>query len=241
MKRASIALAIALAMTPLAQAQTYRDSGSTIVPGVVPLVGCASGGNCSGPVSNANPFPTTITGTLPPFGSIPTVNAQEYGTWQVTPQLTGVSTLSLTSSTTAYTSGQLVANNATAGSVTNPSFSMPAAGGAIPRLRVQTTDTTSTAWANASIQIDLWNAAPTWTNGDHATWLPATGSASHIASFTCSFPSAVWGDGLATECTPNQGNYISTTSTTIYWSVQATSGSGVLGASKAIKLIAEVN
>ena len=91
------------------------------------------------------------------------------------------------------------------------------------------------------VQVDLWNAAPTWTNGDHAAWLPATGSASHIASFSCTFPSAVWGDGLATECVPIQGNYASLTSTTVYWSVELTSGSGVLTASKAIKLIAELN
>ena len=174
-------------------------------------------------------------------GTTNAVAANQNGTWAVTPTLTTVSTLSLTSSTTAYTSGQLVANNGTAGSITNPSFSMPSAGGAITRLRLFTTDTLSTAWASASVQVDLWSAAPTWTNGDHATWLPATGAASHIASYSCTFPSAVWGDGIATECTINQGNYASTVATTIYWSVQATSGSGVLTASKAIKLVAELN
>lgn len=197
-----------------------------------------AGSNAIGSITNTG---FGITGTLPAFAATPTVNAAESGTWQVTPTLTTVSTLTLTATTTAYTAGQLVANNATAGLITNPSFTMPALGGAIPRIRIQTTDTLSTAWASASIQVDLWSAAPTWTNGDHGTWLPATGSASHIASFSCSFPSAVWGDGLATECTPNQGNYASLTSTTVYWSVQATSGSGVLTASKAIKLIAELN
>ena len=181
----------------------------------------------------------TIDQSIP--GTTNAVAANQNGTWAVTPTLTAVSTLSLTSSTTAYTSGQLVANNGTAGSITNPSFSMPALGGAITRLRLYTTDTLSTAWASASVQIDLWSAAPTWTNGDHATWLPATGSASHIASYSCTFPSAVWGDGIATECTINQGNYASTVATTIYWSVQATSGSGVLTASRALKLVAELN
>jgi hypothetical protein len=169
------------------------------------------------------------------------VTAAELGIWQVTPTVPAASTLSLTSSTTAYTSGQLIASSATAGSVVNPSFAMPTLGGAIPRIRIYTNDTTSTAWASASVQIDLWDAAPTWTNGDHATWLPATGSSHHIASYSCAFPSAVWGDGLATECQINQGNYASIIATTVYWSLQATSGSGVLGASKTISIRPELN
>jgi hypothetical protein len=235
-KKSALAGAIALAcFSAPAFADRYLDATGAQVYGTVPQIGCTNGGNCAGPVSNSNPMPVVGTGA---GGS---TSVTQSGIWAVTPTLTTVSTLSLTGTTTAYTTGQLVANNATAGSITNPSFSMPALGGAIPRIRVQTTDTLSTAWAGAAIQIDLWSAAPTWTNGDHATWLPATGAASHIAQFSCTFPSAVWGDGLATECTLNQGNYASLTSTTVYWSVQATSGSGVLTASKAIKLIAELN
>lgn len=216
--------------------------GSTVL-GAPTAYGTPPSGNVIGVNADVTNFPTSfgISGTLPAFATTPTVNAQQSGVWQVTPTLTTVSTLSMTSSTSAYTSGQLVANNATAGSITNPSFTMPTLGGAIPRIRVVSSDTTSTAWANASIQVDLWDTAPTWTNGDHATWLPATGSAHHIASYSCSFGSAVWGDGLATECVPGQGNYASVVSTTVYWSVEATSGSGVLGGSKTLTLRAEVN
>jgi hypothetical protein len=57
-----IAGALALGFVGAAEAQTYRDSGGTIPQGVVPLVGCASGGNCSGPVSAANPLPTQPSG-----------------------------------------------------------------------------------------------------------------------------------------------------------------------------------
>ena len=187
----------------------------------------ASGAVVSGSVSVSN-LPSTQAVT-------------ESGTWALTPTLTTVSTLTLTGTTTAYASGQLVASNATAASVANPSFSMPSTGGAIPRLRLQSTDTTATAWASASVQIDLWSAPPTWANGDHAAWKPATGSGNHIASYSCSFSSTVWGDGLATECTPNQGNYASHVSGTVYWSVQALSGSGVLGGGKALNLVAELN
>ena len=77
----------------------------------------------------------------------------------------------------SYTAGQLIANNATAGSITVPSFAIATSAGAaaIPRLRLSVNDTTSTSWGTVQIQVDLWSAAPTWTNGDHAAWLPATG------------------------------------------------------------------
>jgi len=59
MKRISIGLAATLATVVTASAQTYLDSKGTVVSGVVPLVGCASGGNCAGPVSSTNPLPVT--------------------------------------------------------------------------------------------------------------------------------------------------------------------------------------
>lgn len=48
------------------------------------------------------------------------------------------SALTLTATTTAYTAGQLIANNATAGSITIPSFAIPNAAGGfyLPRLRL---------------------------------------------------------------------------------------------------------
>src|SRR5579863_9586902 len=64
------------------------------------------------------------------------------------------SKLTLPASTTPYSAGQLIANSATASSVSAPSFAIPAPGSAIiPRLRLSTNDATSTAWGNASIQV----------------------------------------------------------------------------------------
>jgi hypothetical protein len=60
MKRIILAAAAALSGWA-AQAQTYHDSAGTIVPGVVPLVGCASGANCAAPVSSSNPLPVSGT------------------------------------------------------------------------------------------------------------------------------------------------------------------------------------
>lgn len=155
------------------------------------------------------------------------------------------STLTLTSSTTAYTAGQLIANNATAGSVVVPSFAIVnSAGGAIiSRLRLSSNDTTSTAWAGFTIQIDLWIAAPTFTNGDRGTWLPATGAASHLATFSCAFPTPVWGDGLGTECAPSTGNAATLklgSGTSVFWTAKAIGGSGVTGASKTLTITAEL-
>jgi hypothetical protein len=150
----------------------------------------------------------------------------------------------LTATTTAYTANQLIANNGIAGSVTNPSFSIAnsAGGAAIPRLRLTSNDTTSTAWAGQTVQVDLWSAAPTWTNGDRAAWLPATGSAAHLGAYNCTFPTPVWGDGLTAECAPQVGNFslpVLASGSTVYASYKAITGSGVTGVSKTFTLIAE--
>jgi hypothetical protein len=59
LKRSSLAGALTLALVTDAVAQSYHDSGSTTVPGVVPLVGCSALGNCAGPVSSTNPMPVS--------------------------------------------------------------------------------------------------------------------------------------------------------------------------------------
>ena len=142
------------------------------------------------------------------------------------------STLTQTSATAAYTAGQLIASNATAGSIVVPSFTLQGTGGAvIQRVRLQSNDTTATAWGGQSIQIDLWSAVPTFTNGDRAAWLIATGTVSHLGSLAC-IMSAVQGDGVFAECSPNVGSSIITTAFTTFWTLQATTGSGITGASK---------
>ena len=114
----------------------------------------------------------------------------------------------LPATTTAYTAGQLIANSATAGSVVVPSFLIATAGGgaAITRLRIQTNDTTSTAWGNQTVQVDLWTAPPTWTNGDRGTWSPATGTGSHLGTYVCVM-SPEFGDGAYAECSISIGNF----------------------------------
>lgn len=163
----------------------------------------------------------------------------------LSPSVTGpTSTLTLTSTTTAYSAGQLIASSATAGSVVVPSFAIATAAGgvAISRVRLTTNDTTSTAWGGATINVDLWLAAPTFTNGDRATWSPATGTASHFATFNCTM-SAEYGDGAYAECAPNVGSFVLpklASGTSVYWTLEAISASGVTGASKAFTLTPEL-
>lgn len=154
------------------------------------------------------------------------------------------STLTLPAATTAYTAGQLIATSATAGSVVNPSFAIAnSAGGAIiSRLRLSTNDATSTAWGGQTIQVDLWSTTPTWTNGDRAAWSPATQTGAHLGSFT-GLMSAEYGDGAFTECLPVVGNALTVklaAGTSIFWSLQAVTGSGVTGASKVWTLTPEI-
>ena len=152
------------------------------------------------------------------------------------------STLTLTSSTSAYSAGQLIANSATAGSVSVPSVFLPqgAKAALIPRLRVSINDATSTAWGGVAIQIDLWSAAPTFANGDRGAFLPATGAASHLGAYSCTM-SAEYGDGVYAECAPNAGAVAATyvSASAIYWTAQTLSASGVTGASKTMTLTAE--
>lgn len=73
--------------------------------------------------------------------------------------------------TTAYASGDLVANSVTAGSVTPLSWTaarVAAGSGCVRRARLKKSGTTVT---NASFRLHLYAASPTLTNGDNGAWL----------------------------------------------------------------------
>jgi hypothetical protein len=153
------------------------------------------------------------------------------------------STLTLPSSTTAYSAGQLIANSGTAANVVNPSFTIPAGyrSALIPRVRLSTNDATSTAWGAVAVNVDLWSCSPTWTNGDRGTWSPATGTGCHLATYNCTM-SSEYGDGAYAECSISVGNFaLSNVSpnATIYWSLDAVGASGTTGASKVFTMTPE--
>ena len=107
-------------------------------------------------------------------------------------------------------------------------------------MRLSINDATSTAWGGVGVQIDLWSAAPTFGAGDRAGWSLSTGAAAHLGAYSCTM-SAEGGDGVYAECAPAVGTapaYVLSGST-IYWTAQTTSASGVTGASKTMALTAE--
>lgn len=162
--------------------------------------------------------------------------------------LAPTSTLLLTSTTTAYSAGQLIASNSNGTLLTVPSFTIPQPPGQtaqafVPRVRISINDATSTAWPTVGIQIDLWSAAPTFSagNGDRSAFSPATGTGSHLGAYSCT-TSPEYGDGVYAECAPLVGiapAYVLPGSQ-IYWTAQATTASGTTGASKTMTLTAEI-
>jgi hypothetical protein len=73
--------------------------------------------------------------------------------------------------TTAYSSGQLIANSGTAASVTPLQFTvcrdLTGTTGMIRRARIKTADT---GLAGATVRLHLYKSNPTPANGDHGAW-----------------------------------------------------------------------
>lgn len=85
--------------------------------------------------------------------------------------------------TTAYASGDLVANSTTAGSVAPMTFTLGNSTGVgqtrITRVRL---NKSGTSVSNASFRLHLFQAAPaTFANGDNGTW-STTGSADYLGN-----------------------------------------------------------
>lgn len=137
--------------------------------------------------------PTGVAGT--PAGAVQSAQGVEGGT----PMATSVVPVALSatftrpSNTTAYASGDLVANSVTAGSVTNMSVTaarVAAGSGLIQSIHFRKSSTSVTT---ASFRIHVFTAAPTYqTNGDNDPMNAnmATGMASHIGEFDITLTSA---------------------------------------------------
>lgn len=215
LKRGLLAAAVcALALPALAFMQ-WADGAGNLLTGTVTYWINASG--LAVPATSSAPLPT---------GSAPTNNT---------------ATLSMPSATAAYAAGQLIASSATAGSIVVPAVSLANGAGPVTGLRLSSNDSTSTAWGGQTIQVDLWTVAPTFGTGDRTTWAMATGSASHLRSFSCVM-SGVNGDGVYGECAAAVGSFALpklASGTALYWTLLASTGSGVTGVSKTWTLTAE--
>lgn len=124
--------------------------------------------------------------------------------------------------TTAYASGDLVANSTTAGSVTAMSFTaarISAGGGTILKARLYKTGTST---ASASFRLHLFKATVTAANGDNGAF-STSGVADYIGAFDITvsqaFTDGAWGAG-----TPVSGSDVSfklASGTTIYGLIEA--------------------
>jgi hypothetical protein len=126
--------------------------------------------------------------------------------------------------TTAYVSGDLVANSTTAGSVTVLSFANSArtsgGSGMIRRVRLRKSGTSVT---NTSFRLHLFNASPaTVTNGDNGAF-SVSGSADYIGAFDITIDRA-FTDGAVGVGAPVSGgevNFKLPSGTTIYGYIEA--------------------
>ncbi len=123
--------------------------------------------------------------------------------------------------TTAYASGDLVANSTTAGSVTPLSWTAAriAAGSfIIRRARIKSSSTSIT---NASYRLHLYTASPTCANGDNGAW--STSISGYLGAIDVTIGKA-FTDGSAGNGVPSIGSEISValaSGQTIYGLVEA--------------------
>lgn len=108
--------------------------------------------------------------------------------------------------TAPYSSGDLVANSTTAGSVVPMQFSVgriAAGSGMIRRIRLRKSGTSIT---NASFRLHLYASSPTPSNGDNVAWL-TDGVAGYVGSLDVTCDKA-FTDGASGNGTPTTGSEI---------------------------------
>lgn len=115
--------------------------------------------------------------------------------------------------TTAYASGDLVANSTTAASVTPLSWVIGSVNRAkgnimVRKVRIKKSGTTVT---NASFRVHLYETSPTVTNGDNGAWLSIM--ANYMGSFDVTVDK-VFSDASQGVGTPSTGSEVVLTSLT---------------------------
>lgn len=91
--------------------------------------------------------------------------------------------------TTAYASGDLVANNTTAGSVTPMSFVATGTGFRIQKVEMAKSTASVT---NASFRLHLYKDSPTVANGDNGAW--SSTASGWVGSFDITAPTTAFTD-----------------------------------------------
>lgn len=121
--------------------------------------------------------------------------------------------------TTAYASGDLVANSTTAGSVVPLSLTidrLSGKGGMVRRAKLMTSNTSLT---NASFRLHVYSASPTPSNGDNGAWL-TDHSANYLGAIDVTVDKA-FTDGAVGVGVPNAGSEINDVADTVYVLIEA--------------------
>lgn len=123
--------------------------------------------------------------------------------------------------TTAYASGDLVANSTTAGSVVPLSWTLArvaAGSGMVRKARLKKSGTSVT---NASFRLHLYSASPTVTNGDNGAWLSTHAGYLGSLDFTVdkAFSDAAAGNGA--PVTGSEVNFSLASGQTVYGLIEA--------------------
>ena len=123
--------------------------------------------------------------------------------------------------TTAYASGQLVANNAAAGSVAYTALTVARVSGGSFMLRRVKLKKSNTSLTNAQFRVHFYTSTPTFSNGDGAAWL--TTESGYLGSMDITMDRA-FSDSAAGFGVPNNGfdiNALLASGTTIAWALEA--------------------
>lgn len=164
-------------------------------------------------------------GVIPAFTQVDSTGAEAGAGTAGTPMIIGgltvrpTATFTRPADTTAYASGDLVANSVTAGSVVPMSFAIgraAATGGMIRRAGILMTGTVLT---NAQFRLHLYSASPVPSNGDNGAWL-TTLAANYLGAFDITCDKA-FTDGAVGIGTPNSGSEIDFTTQTVYGLLEA--------------------
>lgn len=138
------------------------------------------------------------------------------------------STFTFPATTPTYAALNLVANNATAGSVTVSSFTATATAAcsfdlALIKLSINNTGTgPGTGVDGWNLTLRTWTAAPTYVNGDAAAYRVATGGAGQIGQYTCTLTQ--YDDAATGMCATAPGWPSSVklaSGSTVYWDLQS--------------------
>lgn len=121
--------------------------------------------------------------------------------------------------TTAYASGDLVANSTTAGSVAPIVLTtVQEAGGSrsVQRVRLSKSGTSVT---NASFRLHLYNVAPTCANGDNGAW-STTGASGYLGSVDVTIDKA-FTDGATGSTALSGANFVFDQAAALYGLLEA--------------------